>query len=146
MRTPELVVSNEPMPDAVQYLEDRIYEFNSAVTGIADGEWLSILVKDEDDRIVAGICGSTWGGCAEIRQLWVEESRRTQGLGSRLLGAAESEARRRGCWQMLLMTFSFQAPDFYLRHGFEVLAVVEDHPNGHTNMLLRKRLGLGSAG
>ena len=122
MLTPELVISTEPMPSEVQYLEDRLYEFNSAVTGITDGEWLAILVRDDDHRIVAGICGNTWGGCAEIRQFWVEEAQRKQGLGTRLLGAAEQEARRRGCRQMLLMTFSFQAPAFYAKHGFEIVA------------------------
>ena len=135
---PELVA--EPAPCDVQYLEDRIYEFNSAATGISGGEWLAIFVRDEEDRIVAGICGNTWGGCAEIRQLWVEESRRSQGLGTRLLRAAELEARRRGCTQVLLMTFSFQAPAFYARHGFEVVSVVDEHPRGHRNLLLRKRL------
>jgi GNAT superfamily N-acetyltransferase len=140
MRTPELVVTAEPTPAEVQYLEDRIYEFNSGVTGISDGEWLSIFMRDEEGRIVAGIAGNTWGGCAEIRQFWVEEARRTQGLGTRLLEAAEQEARRRGCRQMVLMTFSFQAPAFYARHGFEVVAVVDDHPRGHQNILMRKRL------
>jgi GNAT superfamily N-acetyltransferase len=140
MHTPEFVISSEPTPVDVQYLEDRLYEFNAAATGITDGEWLAIFVRDEDHRIVAGICGNTWGGCAEIRQFWVEETRRSQGLGTRLLAAAEEEARRRACRHMLLMTFSFQAPAFYARHGFEVVAVVDDHPAGHTNMLLRKRL------
>ena len=140
MRAPELVISTEPTPSEVLYLEDRLYEFNSGATGITDGEWLAIFVRDDDHRIVAGICGSTWGGWAEIRQFWVDEARRKQGLGTRLLGAAEQEARRRGCRQMLLMTFSFQAPAFYAKHGFEVVAMVDDHPHGHTNMLLRKRL------
>jgi len=140
MRTSELVISSEPAPGEVQFLEDRIYEFNAAATGITDGEWLAIIVRDDDDRIVAGICGNTWGGCAEIRQFWVEEARRNQGLGTQLLASVEQEARRRGCWQMLLTTFSFQAPGFYARHGFEVVAVVDDHPNGHKNLLLRKRL------
>ena len=140
MRRPEFVVSDDPSPEVVRYLEDRLYEFNSAATGISDGEWLTIVVRDESDRIVAGLSGSTWGGCAEIRQFWVEESRRRQGLGTALLEAAEQEARRRGCTSVLLMTFSFQAPAFYTRHGFEVVATVEDHPLGHHNLLFRKRL------
>jgi GNAT superfamily N-acetyltransferase len=140
MRSPELVLSTDPTLSDVQYLEDRLYEFNSAATGIADGEGLAIFVRDDGHRIVAGMWGNTWGGCAEIRQFWVNETRRNQGLGTRLLGAAEQEARRRGCSQMVLMTFSFRAPAFYAKHGFEVIAVVDDHPRGHKNMLLRKRL------
>jgi GNAT superfamily N-acetyltransferase len=140
-RTPELVLETTPAPEDVQYLEDRIYEFNSAATGITDGRWLAILVRDGDRRIVAGICGNSWGGCLEIRQFWVEESRRGQGLGTKLFSAAEKEARRRGCRQILLTTFSFQAPAFYARRGFEVAAVMDDHPHGHKNLLLRKRLG-----
>src|SRR5215475_9487020 len=140
MRTSELVVNTEPTPDEVQYLEDRLYEFNSAATGITDGEWLAIFVRDAGDRIVAGICGNTWGGCAEIRQFWVDESLRGQGLGTKLLKAAEDEALRRGCRQILLQTFDFQAPDFYVKHGFEIVAEVVDHPHGHMNLLMRKQL------
>jgi GNAT superfamily N-acetyltransferase len=141
MSTIELVINSEPTPDQVQYLEDRIYEFNSGTTGITDGEWLAIFVRDEQGRIIAGICGNTWGGCLEIRQFWVEEARRKQGLGTRLLAAAEQEARQRGCQQILLMTFTFQSPAFYAKHGFEVIAVADEHPRGHKNLLLRKRLG-----
>ena len=140
MRTPEFVISTQPAAGEVQYLEDRLDEFNSYTTGIKGGEWLAIFVRDKDDRIIAGICGNTWGGCAEIRQFWIDESRRKEGLGTKLLRAAEQEARRRGCSQILLMTFSFQAPEFYARHGFEVIAVVDDYPQGHNNLLLRKRL------
>ncbi|HKQ97082.1 MAG TPA: GNAT family N-acetyltransferase [Candidatus Polarisedimenticolia bacterium] len=144
---PVLQISAEPAPADVQYLEDRLYEFNSGATGIRDGEYFSIFVRDDADRIVAGLAGNTWGGCLEIRQLWVEESRRRQGLGTRLLATAEQEARRRGCGQMILMTFDFQAPAFYARQGFEVVAVVDDHPRGHRNLLLRKRLATtGAAG
>jgi GNAT superfamily N-acetyltransferase len=105
---------------------------------------LAIFVKDERGRIVAGICGNTWGGCPEIRQFWVEEARRKHGLGTRLLGAAEEEPRRRGCRQVLLMTFTIHAPAFYATHGFEVIAVVDDHPRGHKDLLLSKRLGESS--
>jgi GNAT superfamily N-acetyltransferase len=140
MSTSEFVIDTDPTPSDVQYLEDRLYEFNSSATGITDGEYLAILVRDEDDRIVAGICGNTWGGCCEIRQFWVDAARRRRGLGTRLFRAAEQEARRRGCTQIVLMTFSFQAPVFYVNHGFEVVATVDGHPRGHRNLLMRKRL------
>jgi GNAT superfamily N-acetyltransferase len=133
----------DPTPDEVQCLEDRIYEFNSRATGIADGKMLAFLVR-ERDAIVAGICGNTWGGTCELRQFWVEECRRHRGLGTKLFEAAEQEARRRGCTQIVLMTFSFQAPAFYERHGFEVIATIGDHPRGYRNLLMRKRLAPGS--
>jgi GNAT superfamily N-acetyltransferase len=129
----------DPTPDDVQYLEDRIYEFNSSTTGISDGKLLAFFVRARD-RIVAGICGNTWGGTCELRQFWVEESQRNRGLGTKLFEAAELEARRRGCTQIVLMTFSFQAPAFYEKHDFEVVATIDDHPCGHRNMLMRKHL------
>lgn len=137
----QLLISTEPTPDGIQYLEDRIYEFNSSATGIQGGEWLAIFVRDAADRIIAGLGGAIWGGCLEIRQFWVDAAQRQKGLGTELFAAAEREAFRRGCEQVLLSTFSFQAPDFYTKRGFEVLAVVDNHPRGHTNLLLRKRLG-----
>src|SRR5262245_3724619 len=133
----------DPTPDEVQYLEDRIYDFNSRATDIADGEALAFCIR-ERERIVAGICGNTWGGTCELRQFWVEEPQRHRGLGTRLFQAAEHEARRRGCTQIVLMTFSFQAPTFYERHGFEVVATIDDHPRGYTNLLMRKHLRPGS--
>ena len=57
-----------------------------------------------------------------------------------MLFEAAEEARRRGCTQIVLMTFSFQTPAFYERHGSEVLATIENHPRGHGNVLMRKRL------
>ncbi len=134
-----ILTPGDPTADDVQYLEDRIYEFNSGTTGIADGELLAFFVR-EGERIVAAICGNTWGGTCELRQFWVQESQRHLGVGTHLIQAAEQEARRRGCTQIVLMTFSFQAPVFYERHGFEIVAAIDDHPRGHRNLLMRKHL------
>ena len=136
----EFVIETDPTPEQIQHLEDRLYEFNSQTTGITDGEGLAIFVRDEQGRVVAGIGGHTWGGCCEIKQFWVEEPRRRQGLGAKLLQAVEHEARRRNCKKITLTTHSFQAPEFYVRHGFSVLAVVEDNPRGYQNLLLQKEL------
>jgi GNAT superfamily N-acetyltransferase len=133
------MIETDPTAEQIQYLEDRLYEFNSEATGITDGQGLAIFVRGEQDRLVAGMCGHTWSGCGEIRQLWVEESRRRQGIGTRLLQAAAQEARRR-CRQVVLTTFDFQAPEFYTKRGFHLLAAVGDAPHGHESLLLQKEL------
>ena len=141
MHASEFVIETDPEPGQVQHLEDRIYEFNSGITRMTDAEGLAIFVRDDEGLIIAGICGHTWGGYCEIRQFWVEESQRGRGLGTRLLAAAEQEARLRGCARIYLATFSFQAPAFYRKQGFEVLAAIDDYPRGHQNILLGKALG-----
>jgi GNAT superfamily N-acetyltransferase len=140
MTTPKLVLRTDPTPAEIDFLEDRLYEFNSKETGIFDALGLAIFGRDEHGEVIAGLCGHTWGGCCEIRQVWVHESRRGLGLGRQLLEMAETEARRRGCFQILLATHSFQAPEFYLRLGYEVVDSVPDYPRGHQHVLLRKRL------
>ena len=136
----ELVVSDAPDRADVQFIEDRIDEFNISHTGITDARLLSILIRDDDDRVIAGLHGWTWGRCCEIRTLWVHEQVRGFGVGTRLMLTAEAEAERRGATQIVLSTHSFQAPDFYRRLGFEVVGAVDDYPRGHTSIYLRKRL------
>jgi hypothetical protein len=41
---------------------------------------------------------------------------------------------------MILDSYDFQAPGFYQKLGYEVFAVLEDHPRHHRNYYLRKRL------
>jgi ribosomal protein S18 acetylase RimI-like enzyme len=99
------------------------------------------LVHDDQDELVAGLCGHTWGGCCEIRQVWVHESLRGQGLGRQLLESAEAEAKYRKCSQIILTTHSFQAPNLYRRLGYELVATLDDYPQGHSQLIFRKRSG-----
>ena len=113
MATPDLVMRTDPTPAEIDLLENRLYEFNAQATGIVDALGLALFGRDAQGEVVAGLCGHTWGGCCEIRQVWVHEKHRGQGVGRRLLVLAETEARRRGCFQIVLATHSFQAPEFY---------------------------------
>ena len=138
--SPALVIRTDPTLDEAGFLEDRLYEFNSRVTGIADALGLAVFGRDAHGEIIAGLCGHTWGGCCEIRQVWVDEKYRRQGIGHRLLEMAETEARRRGCSQIVLATHSFQAPEFYRKLGFQIVDSVSDYPVGHQHLRLRKTL------
>jgi GNAT superfamily N-acetyltransferase len=131
----------EPSLSDIQFLEDRLYEFNEAATGISDGRALGIFVRDSERSIVAAAAGHTWGETCELRQVWVAEPLRRQGIGRSLLAEAEAEALRRGCRQLVLTTHSFQAPQFYAKLGYTVVAEVPEYPRGYSQIVLRKSLG-----
>jgi len=71
--------------------------------------------------------------------LWVAAELRGQGYGARLLAAAESAARRRGCRGVWLGTFDFQARSFYERQGYRIIGELAEFPAGHTHFQLAKR-------
>jgi ribosomal protein S18 acetylase RimI-like enzyme len=133
-------VDDNPADRDVHFLDDRINQYNEAVTGIADGRILSWFVRDEGGAIVAGLYGWTWGGMCEIRYLWVREDHRKRGYGIALVAAAERESIARGCAQIVLDTHSFQAPRFYERLGFEIIGSHRDYPRGHQKHYMRKTL------
>jgi ribosomal protein S18 acetylase RimI-like enzyme len=141
--THEWTVDAHPAPEDVQFLENQINAFNIAQTGIGAERdiLLSILLRDDAGQISAGVYGFTWGGCCDIRFLWVRSDLRGQGYGRSLLEAAEREARRRGCSQVVLDTHSFQAPGFYQKLGYEIVGVVDEYPRGHKKYYLKKLLG-----
>jgi GNAT superfamily N-acetyltransferase len=133
-------VCDDAKVEDLQFLEEQINEYNFATTGIRDARLLVVLLRDDLGRIYAGLSGHTWGGVAEVRFLWVDESRRHSGVGSHLLRAAEDEARSRGCGKIVLSTHSFQAPEFYRKHGYVVAGGFSDYPRGHRSIFLEKVL------
>jgi GNAT superfamily N-acetyltransferase len=133
-------IRDDNRPELEAFLEERLYEFNSRATGMDDGTLLNASVEDEAGMLVAGLNGHTWGGCCEIRRLWVHESMRGAGVGTALMQAAEQEAIRRGCHQLVLSTHSFQAPRFYEKLGFRRLAAIPNYPQGHESIIYIKDL------
>jgi len=137
----ELKIEDEPRREDVALLDEQLYEFNAAATGVDDGRWLAIFVRDTDGAIVAGLHGWTWGGTGFVQAIWVDKRLRGHGLGSRLIAAAEAEAVRRGCRQIHLDTHGYQAPDFYRRLGYEAIGELPSWPRDKdVRIFFRKRL------
>jgi GNAT superfamily N-acetyltransferase len=128
-----------PSSEELQFLEDRVYEFNSARIGHDDGQLFAFLVRNNQQEIVAGSSGWTWANACEIRTLWVHPAWRGQGYGRSLLESAEQEARARGCKVILISSYSFQAPAFYQKGGYELAWQLKDFPPGQQNCYLVKR-------
>lgn len=87
-----------------------------------------MFFEDASGKKLAGLTGETFGNWLCIQFLFVSETLRGAGVGSRLLEAAENEAVRRGCKYAFVNTFSFQAPEFYIKHGYREVFTLEEYP------------------
>ncbi len=135
----DIVIADVASDADVAALREALHQYNFDATGYRDGHALSCFIR-EGGELVAGIDGFTWGGYAGIDYLWVAEAMRGHGLGSRLLAAAEDEARRRGCTTISLDTHSFQAPDLYRSRGYTEVGRTLETPRGHSQMFFQKDL------
>ena len=102
---------------------------------------LDFVIKDENGNEIAGILAGMgyWNGL-EIKILWVDETYRNEGLGSKLLKYIETMAKAKGATISMLDTFDFQAEAFYIKNGYEVVGEIKNFPNGHKRIYLCKKL------
>jgi GNAT superfamily N-acetyltransferase len=114
--------------------------FNTRQGFPRDRQPLAILLRDAEGAVTGGLAGATSWSWLYIENLVVPEAARGQGLGARLMGMAEAEARARGCVGARLDTYSFQARGFYERLGYSVTGAIEDCPPGETRWSMAKRL------
>jgi GNAT superfamily N-acetyltransferase len=136
-----LVVTDMPGAEAEAVIRDGLSAYNFEKAGYRDQRPLAVLVSDPaTGEIVGGLYGGTSYGLLRIDRFFLPETLRKQGLGSQVLRAAEEEGKRRGCSRALLSTLSFQAPGFYERQGWQVLARIDCDPPGHTRFMMTKRL------
>ncbi|SHJ82563.1 Acetyltransferase (GNAT) family protein [Clostridium cavendishii DSM 21758] len=105
-----------------------ILEYNLARIEDKNPKDLGVYLQDETGKKVAGLIGDTHGNWLFIKFLWVSEELRGHNIGSNILNQAEKVAKERGCKYSFLDTFSFQAPEFYKKHGYEEVFKLENYP------------------
>ena len=123
-----------------QVVVDHLDTYNIALTGLQEYSPVNFFLRDQGDEVMGGLLAQIWGGVLYVRILWVSEALRGRGFGRRLMETAERRAVERGCRHVFLDTFSFQAPGFYEKLGYETYAKAEDWPVGHAHHFLRKDL------
>lgn len=129
-----------PAEEEIAFVNSALAKFNEEKAGADNHELLNIVEYDENNSIIAGILGGTYWGWLHIDILWVAEKCRKQGIGSKLLKAAEEEAKKRGCHSVHLDTMSWQAPEFYKKHGYKIISELENIPAGNKKFHLIKEL------
>jgi GNAT superfamily N-acetyltransferase len=140
--SPYRTVVADAAPELDQRLSQELDRVNAAATeGVPPQRELTVKIIDEAGELAAGMSGWTWGVAAGIALTWVREQERGDGLGARLLGTFEEEARRRGCTHVFVTSFTFQAPGFYERHGYHEIFRWDGVPTpGSADVHFRKDL------
>lgn len=100
---------------------------------------LEIIIHDQG-QVVGGLYGRSIWGTLEIQKLAIAEEYKNKGLGKQLIYIAIEQARIRNCNYIALNTFSFQAPEFYEKMGFEKIGTEHDFPKGFEKYYYRKTL------
>jgi GNAT superfamily N-acetyltransferase len=135
-----ILYTDTPEDSAHTIVGQGIRRFNEQQAGANGYQRLCAFVYAPDGTVVGGLIGATYWNWFYIDLLWVQDDLRGRGFGHRLLALGEEHARQRGAKGAYLDTFSFQAPDFYKRQGYEVFGELPDFPDGHQRYFFRKQL------
>ena len=121
-------------------LAARLRKFNERLAGPLNTKPVLLTIRDDTGNLVAGLFGEFFWNSLWVDVLWVDERVRGQRFGSSLLKRAEVAAEARGCHTVCLSTFSFQAPEFYLKHGYKLIGELPGLPKGASRKWFAKQL------
>lgn len=127
-------------PQARAVIQQGLKDYNIEHIGDYGYSDVELYARDAAGQVVGGLFGHSGMGWLYVDYLWLDRAQRGAGLGAALMAQVEEEARRRGCVGVFLYTYSFQAPDFYQKLGFEFMGVLDDCPPGHQRIYLKKPL------
>ena len=113
-------VHNEVPSEEGSIVDAGLGASNESAAPLHEVSPLSCFAREQSGIAIGGAVGRTWGTCCELQQLWVEPSRRRQGIGAQLVREFGRHAKTRGCHTFYLETFSFQAPSLYRSLGYQV--------------------------
>ena len=140
MTTPPITLHDD-LPAEAKLVDDGLGDFNDLAAPLHEVRRLSCFAREPDGTVIGGAVGRRWGACAELQQLWVDESHRRRGIGAALVRAFEGHAATHGCRHVYLETFSFQAPGFYEALGYRRAYALDVYPHDIVKYTMRRELG-----
>lgn len=136
-------ISDDPTEEQASFIKNSLETYNREQTnGEIDnpGIEINLALKDAEGEVLGGLNASTMIRVMHLEVLWVAEKHRKCGYASDLVLGAERIGKEKGCISSQTWSFSFQAPAFYQKIGYEVIGIYEGYPDGITESVLRKRL------
>ena len=133
-----ITLETSPQPAEEQVVFDGLRAFNVSVIGDPKIQPVDVFVRDEQGRVIGGLVGQIKWRWLYVSKLWLPDSLRGSGTGTRLMQTAEDHAWREGCLGAYLDTFEYQALPFYLKLGYELFGTLDGYPPGYRQYYLKK--------
>ncbi len=121
-------------------LKSGLTKYNESFTGAVHKESISSFVKNDSGFIVGGILAEINWNWMHVQGLWIDDSIRKSGWGTKLLSEMEEYALSKDTNNIRLETTTFQALGFYVKAGYSIFGELSDMPKGHTSYFLQKQL------
>ena len=137
---------DDPTDGQIHPVRKGLYLYNRAkLGGEINDPFVRLLIYARDDAgdLIGGVFGEAYWGWLHVDTLWVAESQRGHDIGSALLEQIEQAASERGFPNSQVETTSFQALEFYRKHGYDVFGTLDDKPPGYTWYYLKKSRASG---
>lgn len=133
--------STQPATEDIEFLTQRIND-DARLLGVERKAFqFSFFIRDNTNRIIAGVNGSVFFGNISTDQLWVDSSYRKQGYGKLLMEKVHEFGRTHNSSFALVGTMSFQnTKQFYEKLGYQCDYEKGGFVNNSTWMLLKKDL------
>ncbi|MBP9670635.1 GNAT family N-acetyltransferase, partial [Candidatus Woesebacteria bacterium] len=125
-------IEGEPSPEDKQVMVDGMLAYHASNGHPRKVDTHSILIKDDSNTLIGCVIVTFLYNGMEIATLWVDEKARGQGLGQKLMEMAEAEGKKRGATLAYTNTFTWQAPGFYEKIGYQLYGKLDDFPVGNT--------------
>lgn len=108
------------LPISIKERGERAHIASEAESGIVCNYKQFFIVAKDSGGAISGVL-TAYTAFAEIYvdDIWVEPTKRGRGIGLNLLAELEEKFRRKGYNNINLVTYAFQAPEFYKKCGFE---------------------------
>jgi GNAT superfamily N-acetyltransferase len=136
--TPRIKIDLTPSDKDDGVIRKGLHEFN--VIQIGEDQHYSVFAYDPEGTIIGGILVYAETQSIFLDNLWVEESHRKIGLGTKLLNAAEEEGIRRKISFSTVDTYEFQAGNFYIKNGYTQFGMIKDYIEGYDRLFFRKKV------
>jgi ribosomal protein S18 acetylase RimI-like enzyme len=127
-------------PEFEDILYQGISENAFQKKGLPPMEPFSIILKDQNQKILGGLSGVIFYGSLYVDSLWVDETIRGQDWGTKLMKESEKMGREHGVKFINLNTMDWEALPFYQKLGFSIEFIREGYEGNSKMFLLRKNL------